>query len=109
MAKPKRIIMMYDLVNSGDPQDRTYKETNLGKKHKFPIGSLVEIGNDAGYDWEWASVRLYVCEHARDCDGMPLYSLGNDGCMRTDEMHHGFSEDCLTLIRCNDKDGEAIS
>lgn len=94
-----KFAMIHDLRDPNDPKKRTYKEINLAKRHKFQIGSLVEIGFDDDRDWEWSGVRLYVCKYTRDCDGTPLYSLGFDGCSDPYYMHSGFSENCLTAIK----------
>lgn len=55
---------------------KTVKENNLEKVHKFPHGMLVELESGE---------RLYVCDHARDCDGTPLYGL----CMLEDLVAYG--------------------
>lgn len=60
----KNIISIHDLPS--DIHGKTWKEKNLERIHVIPLWSLVEISN---------GVRLFVCKHARDCDGTPLYSL----------------------------------
>ena len=54
---------------------KTWKENNLELKHNIPIGALVEINWDGG---EYNGICLFVVEHARDCDGSPLYGLSFD-------------------------------
>jgi hypothetical protein len=58
-----KIIMIHDLVEANG---KTIKENNLAKVHQIPNGSLVELDTGA---------RVFVCGHARDCDGTPLYLL----------------------------------
>ena len=95
----KKFIMIHDLKDPNDPEGRSYKSVNLSKKHKIPLYSLVEIKTEEEEPFEWDGVRLYVCLYTRDCDGTPLYSLGFDGCVDRYYMHHGFSEDSLTIIK----------
>jgi len=88
-----------DLINP--ETGKTYREENLAKSHKIPLGALVEIV-DTG-------ARLFVVKHTRDCDGTPLYSL----CADPDDMivirpgfgkphwHNGYSEDALRTIKVN--------
>ena len=42
------------------------RKANLARQHVIPVGSLVELDD---------GVRLWVVEHARDCDGTPQYTL----------------------------------
>ena len=78
----------------------TYREENKAKKHKYPIGALVEVPNEG-------NIRLYVIEHSRDCDESLLYVLGTkDLNPYSDETkrfynlkaYHGYSESCLVLV-----------
>lgn len=48
------------------------------EKHNIPLGALVEFeiqmdGSNIGIE---GKARLYVIGHGRDCDGTPLYTLG---------------------------------
>lgn len=57
---------------------KTIRENNTSHRHNIPIGTLVEIQHgEFATDMEFC--RLYVCQHTRDCDGTPLYSLGPYG------------------------------
>jgi hypothetical protein len=60
------MINIADLTDPNDPNERSYREINNAKKHKFRVGQLVEIEH---------GVRLFVARQTRDCDGTPLYSL----------------------------------
>lgn len=53
----------------------TVKENNLLKEHGIAIGALVEVHGDSNDEESANGLRLFVVEHARDCDGTPLYSL----------------------------------
>ncbi len=81
-------IMICDLKDPDDSQGRTYREINAEKIHTFPIGVLVEI---------YSGVRAFVVKHTRDCDQMPLYSLGFD----PDDQYtwsHGYDEEGMRQI-----------
>lgn len=55
---------------------KTYREENLEKIHKIPLGTLVEVDfNDEYCESPRKGLRLFVVRHDRDCDGTPLYSL----------------------------------
>lgn len=81
-----------------DKDGRTPRQKNLELKHKIPIGTLVETTSEHNYGWE--GCRLFVCEHTRDCDNTPLYSLA----MSADEFelsgltYDGFGEDNLIVV-----------
>ena len=89
---------MINIADCKDPNDshgRTYRELNLAIKHKFPIGSLVELENGA---------RLFVVAHTRDCDGTPLYGIYNrlDGISDFDRQYrvdYGYTLATAKLIR----------
>jgi hypothetical protein len=92
-----KLITIHNLKDPSDKQGRSYKEINLGKNHKIPLGMLVEL--DGG-------VRLFVVKHTRDCDGTPLYSLCHDKEDTEQEREgfgnfgwvNGFNEDSLIVI-----------
>lgn len=67
-------VNIADLPCPHDPEKRTYREINAEKTHTIPIGALVEIlrWNDHPYK---NGCRLFVVNHARDCDMTPLYYL----------------------------------
>jgi hypothetical protein len=68
-----KAILVSDIVQENG---KTVKQNNLEKTHSIAIGSLVEIQNDSDYGEENTNgLRLFVVDHARDCDGTPLYSL----------------------------------
>lgn len=92
------IIVIHNLVNP--ETGKTYKEENLEKQHKYRVNDLVEDIEDG--------IRLYVIGCVRDCDGTPLYVLGEKGAdLYSDESkafynyrsHPGYPEDSLKLIR----------
>jgi hypothetical protein len=59
---------------------KTVRENNLARQHSIPLGALVDFeyeeyfGNGAGVA---GRARMYVVDHARDCDGTPLYWLAS--------------------------------
>lgn len=68
-----KAILVSNIV---EENGQTVKQNNLEKTHRIAIGALVEIKNDSDYEEENTNgLRLFVVEHARDCDGTPLYSL----------------------------------
>lgn len=91
------IEILHNLKDPSDSQGRSYKEVNLEKKHKIPVGSLVELDTGA---------RLFVVMHTRDCDGTPLYSLCHDkedtkwvnSIFANRAWDSGYDEDSLKLI-----------
>jgi hypothetical protein len=124
------IINVKDIV---EENGKTIHENNLEKTHKYPVGSLVEVkydkflGNGA---CKLVHARLWVYSHDRDCDGEPLYSLG-EWCPSKDPeaafnwefkskairsamlgIVHGFGEESLTLIPLTEhvmRGGDALS
>lgn len=69
------IMLFSELVESNG---KTVRENNLAREHKIPIGTLVEVRYDEWFGngaCEKVHARLWVVEHARDCDGTPLYTL----------------------------------
>lgn len=52
-----------------------FRPENMKAAHEIPLGSLVEVNIE--YSPEHG-IRLFVVEHARDCDGTPLYGLSWD-------------------------------
>lgn len=96
-----KVIVAHDLPS--DLPGKTWKEKNLEIQHNIPIGALVEIS--AGFDYD--GVRLIVCNHTRDCDGTPLYSLtwDMDNYERFKELRWattctgGYSEQNLVIIK----------
>ena len=63
-------ILVPDIVEANG---KTIRENNLELKHRYPIGSLVEVSSD--FDQGDNGLRLFVVRHSRDCDGEPLYDL----------------------------------
>lgn len=94
---------------------KTVRENNLVKRHRIPVGTLVEVKYDTWHgDGACSKVhaRLFVVWHARDCDGTPLYHLGQNPdplAYRTrisraiQGMTCGFSGDSLTPIEVDDR------
>ena len=112
------MFMIHDLV---EENGKTIRENKLEIQHKIPIGVLVEVKYD---DWygdgacQRVHARLWVIEHARDCDGTPLYVLGRyrDMQSRERDMPHlyanttvnGIPEQLLTPVEVTQaiRDGE---
>ena len=101
------MIVIHNLKDPHDPRGRSYKEVNLEKQHRIPIGALVELQGEDGTEDEHYGVRLYVVAHLRDCDGTPLYAMS---AYRTDTVEkikgfanpgwlHGWDEEGLKVIR----------
>lgn len=97
-----------NLSDSKDPATgKTYRETNLEKKHNIPLGSLVETSI---FENEYNSgMRLWIVSHDRDFDDTPLYGLSfkRDWKPCSDpnfeklfgmQVDHGYPEECLTII-----------
>ena len=79
---------------------KTFREEKLEKSHKLKVGSLVEVdftrgGLDPTNLGSYHKMRFYVVELGRDCDGTPLYGLGN---LQGKLYEFGFSEKELILI-----------
>lgn len=100
------IIYVPNIVESNG---KTVRENNLEQKHKIPLKTLVEV--NVPYIEEHG-LRAFVCEHTRDCDGSPLYSLyyskDFDNLEYTKSVNNlvyramvtsGFSEDGLVIIK----------
>jgi hypothetical protein len=62
-------MLQSDIVEANG---KTARENNLARPHLIPLDALVEIDCPES---EFHGVRAFVVEHARDCDGTPLYSL----------------------------------
>jgi len=57
---------------------RTIRENNLEVRHKISIGTLVQFRYSEWFEGgacRRSEARMFVCWHARDCDGTPLYWL----------------------------------
>jgi hypothetical protein len=96
------IDVIYNLINP--ETGKTYKDENLEKQHRIPIGALVEVKWDTwfgeGACWK-VHARLWVVAHRRDCDGTPLYSISqwqDPGFAMPDRAFHGFDEKHLTPV-----------
>lgn len=61
------IINVADIIDPDDPAGRTYRQINAQRKHRFPIGALLEIAE--------TGTRAFVVRQTRDCDQTPMYSL----------------------------------
>lgn len=73
MTEEIEIIKFSSIVEANG---KTIRENNLEIQHKYPIDTLVEIKYDTANNFGSSSkvhARLFVCKHARDCDGTPLY------------------------------------
>lgn len=69
------MIVVHDVIEANG---KTIRENNETKGHNIPLGTLVEIKYDHWFGdgaCEKVHARLWVVEHARDCDGSPLYTL----------------------------------
>jgi hypothetical protein len=76
----ENVINFKDIV---EENGKTIEQNNLSKGYKFPLGTLVKfkLGNynnktEKGTVYTNVEGHLYVVEHTRDCDGSPLYTLG---------------------------------
>ena len=63
------MINVADFKDPNDPAGRSYREVHRAKKHRYPIGTLVELED---------GVRLWVVAQTRDCDETPMYELSPD-------------------------------
>ena len=95
---------------------RTIHKNNMAKGHAIPVGTLVEVKYDK---WHGAGAcskvhaRLFVIWHTRDCDGTPMYSLGEksdpaayEGSLAECAMlglEGGFVEKDLTPVKVDDR------
>lgn len=73
---------MENIADLENPETgKTYRQENNEKQHKYKVGNLVEIISEFEEDEEdkFAGMRLYIIGCVRDCDGTPLYVLGNKG------------------------------
>ena len=100
-----QIIHIADLTDPYDKRNRTYRELNNLKKHKIPIGTLVEVKFEDSFGGEggWkVHARLWIIKHTRDCDGTPLYTLSRwdpaKGSIPGYGDHYGFNEESLKSI-----------
>lgn len=92
-----KYFVLHDLKDPDDPQGRSYREVNLAKTHRIPVGTLVELRS---------GVRLFVVFHHRDCDGTPLYAMSHDRddtIQRNPSFHnpkwvHGYTEQYLKVV-----------
>jgi hypothetical protein len=114
MSEQKTIFFIGDIV---EENGKTIKQNNMERKHNIPIDTLVEVKFDRWHGdgaCEKVHARLWVVEHGRDCDRTPLYSLSScklEGLNEIRqyfgkfavEVHHGFSEESLTVIEVTDK------
>lgn len=98
---------MPEFVWLGDLKDketgRTFRQLNMEKTHKIPVGALVEITYDSERLGFKNGLRLHVINHSRDCDGTPLYVIGVAGTTWLDgpfvrNGFPGYSEDSIKLI-----------
>jgi len=98
-----KLINIADLTNP--ETGKTYRQANLEKNHNIPLGTLVEVKFDdwfgAGACWK-VHARLWIIQHARDCDGTPLYTISRwkDPCASAAFKSSlcGFSEESLTPV-----------
>jgi len=79
-----------DLKDPLDPQNRTYREINNSRIHKFGVGDIVTIDQFG---------NAFISRITRDCDGTPLYSI---------ELH-GIGEDDMTLYIKNPIAGQCTN
>ncbi len=90
---------------------RTVRENNMAILHNIPVGTLVEVKYDTWHGNGACSkihARLWVIWHTRDCDGTPLYTLGESSdTARYDYTSHGLvgglAERDLTPVEVDDR------
>lgn len=104
-----------DFVNIADIENtesgKTYRQENLEKAHKIPLGTLVEVSfNDEYCETPKNGLRLFVVRHDRDCDNTPLYSLSFNKVWKEEpcqyipkiafrmQIDSGYSEDSLKIV-----------
>jgi hypothetical protein len=109
-----KLVKFSDVI---EPNGKTIKENNLEKKHKIPLGTLVEVKYTKQYGNGACSKRhdrLFVAKHTRDCDGTPLYTLANspnylehpyDSLHLTAlyDLEFVFSEESLTIVELTEE------
>ena len=113
MDKPARLIPISSIV---EENGKTVRENNMAIGHKIPIGTLVEVKYDKWHGNGACSkvhARLWVIWHTRDCDGTPLYSLGENPDPMAYEgglaecamqgLEGGFAEKSLTPVEVDDR------
>lgn len=66
--------MFMNLADMVEENGKTVRENNEALQHNIPLYTMVEVESDEPGKF----LRLFVVEHARDCDGTPLYSLSFD-------------------------------
>lgn len=92
----KQIVVFGDLVENNG---KTIRENNFAQKHKYPLGTIIEVdieintdfGGDSYVNLKGTSV-LYVVSHNRDCDGTPLYGVSD---IPVEHNCESFSQDAL--------------
>ena len=98
-----KFVNVADIVNP--KTGKTWRQENLEKQHKIPLGSLVEVKFDTwfgdGACWK-VHARMWVVSHDRDCDGTPLYSISRWNDPEFAKVFHklfnGFPEESLTVV-----------
>ncbi len=85
----KKMINVADMVDSNDPQGRTYREINNEEKHNLKVGDFVKVSIGDNPDCFGTIEKL-----SRDCDGTPLYSIS--------VVHYGFAEEDIELVNIKD-------
>ena len=99
---------MQIVPNIVEPNGKTVKQNNLEQGHKIPLKTLVEV--NIPYS-DHHGIRMFVCDHTRDCDGTPLYALATSNELdnlayikETNPLLYrymitdGFSDECLKIV-----------
>ena len=116
LANGSVFINVADLIDKDS--GKSFRELNIGRIHKIPLGALVEFISYNGEEVEWgnecAGSRLYVVGHLRDCDGTPLYALSinfksarhfrskNFWSCACATVSSGYSEECMKIVKLPD-------
>jgi hypothetical protein len=73
------VVNAVNISDIVEANGKTIRQNNLEQKHKYPIGTLVEFEWDDncsyGSSISPTTVKAFVCQLTRDCDGTPLYTM----------------------------------
>lgn len=108
MDRPVKFVPSSSIV---EENGRTVRDNNMAIGHNIPVGTLVEVKYDkwhGGGSCSKVHARLWVIWHTRDCDGTPLYTLGESRDPAVYDytsrgLEGGFAEGSLTLVEVDDR------
>lgn len=74
------LVENFHNIDDKIPESETVEQNNTAIGYKYPLGTLVKFQIHKFISDDGAHVnlngQLYVMRHTRDCDGTPLYDLG---------------------------------